>query len=246
MRIGTWNLEGCWGARHLTLIEAMNCDVLLLTEVREDIAIPSYDLHLGHLEMVPGRRWAAVASRLPMHPLHDPHGASAMADVDGQRYCSSVLPRRNCGQDHPWSGADTTEKTLAAVADVRAAVPTVWGGDWNHAFSGGERSGSLDGRAALLDAVARLGLQVPTADASHQKGGLSIDHIAVPRSWDVSAVERHRALVDERWISDHDAYVVTVLGPATTAGERVAAHSSSRHAPGSANGSSRTPSAVAP
>lgn len=32
MRIGTWNLAGRWDARHLALIEAMDCDVLLLTE----------------------------------------------------------------------------------------------------------------------------------------------------------------------------------------------------------------------
>ena len=79
MRIGTWNLAGRWDPRHLALIETMDCDVLLLTEVSERVELPGYDLHLGRLLMSPKRRWAAVASRLPMVPLPDPHGASAMA-----------------------------------------------------------------------------------------------------------------------------------------------------------------------
>lgn len=158
--------------------------------------------------MVPRRSWATVASRLPMRPLPDPHGASAMAEVDGIRFCSSVLPWRNCGNEDPWMGANTAERTIAAVAAVEAAAPTVWGGDWNHTLSGGEWSGSLAGRKALLDAVERLGLQVPTADAPHQNEGLSIDHIAVPKSWVDSPARRHRAFVGESRMSDHDAYVV--------------------------------------
>lgn len=212
MRIGTWNLEGRWDARHLALIEAMDCDVLLLTEVREDVAIPGFNVHLGGLEMVRGRWFAAVAARLPLRPLPDPHGASAMAAVDGLGFCSSVLPWRNCGSEHPWVDANTAEKTVAAVKAVESAAPTVWGGDWNHTLSGGDWSGSLAGRRVLLDTVERLGLEVPTTDLPHQKGGLSIDHIAVPTSWVLSATERHRALVGQTRISDHDAYVVDAAG----------------------------------
>lgn len=65
MRIGTWNLQGRWDARHLELIEAMDCDVLLLTEVSERLDMPGYDLHLGRTLMASKRPWAAVASRLP-------------------------------------------------------------------------------------------------------------------------------------------------------------------------------------
>ncbi|WP_267128537.1 MULTISPECIES: hypothetical protein [unclassified Nocardioides] len=39
MRIGTWNLAGRWDARHLALLEAMDCDVLLLTEVSERVRL---------------------------------------------------------------------------------------------------------------------------------------------------------------------------------------------------------------
>jgi hypothetical protein len=211
VRIGTWNLQGRWDARHLALIEAMDCDVLLLTEVSERVELPGHGLHLGEPSMAPKRRWAAVASRLPMRPMPDPHGASAMADLDGVRMCSSILPWKGCGTRDPWAGATTAERTIAAVAAVEAAAPTVWGGDWNHALSGREWAGSVAGRSSVLASAERLGLQVPTATSPHQiEDLLSIDHIAVPKSWVVSATHRHRAFVGETRISDHDAYVVEV------------------------------------
>lgn len=209
MRIGTWNLAGHWDGRHLTLIETMNCDVLLLTEVSERLDAPGYDLHLGRQLMAPKRRWAAVASRLSMSPEPDPHGASAMVELQGLRVCSSILPWRSCGSQDPWVGVTSAEKTSATVAGVEASAPAVWGGDWNHALSGREWTGPVAGRRSLLAAVKRLELHVPTASSPHQiEGLLSIDHIAVPKSWVVSAKQRHRAFVGETRISDHDAYVV--------------------------------------
>jgi hypothetical protein len=216
MRIGTWNLEGRWDARHFALVETMDCDVLLLTEVSERLELPGYDLHLGGLSMMPERSWSAVASRLPMRPMPDPHGASAMAELEGLRVCSSILPWRSCSTHDPWAGATTAEKTIAAVAAVESAAPTVWGGDWNHALSGREWAGSVAGRRSVLESVERLGLQVPTANSPHQiEGLLSIDHIAVPKSWSISATQRHRAFVGESRISDHDAYVVEAASAST-------------------------------
>ena len=209
MRIGTWNLAGRWDARHFALIETMDCDVLLLTEVSERVEIPGYALHVGRLLMSPRRRWAAVASRSPMAAMTDPHGASAMAVVDGLRVCSSILPWRSCGSREPWVGANTAERTTTAVAAIELATPVVWGGDWNHALSGREWAGSVAGRRSVLEAVERLGLHAPTAVSPHQiEGLLSIDHIAVPNSWVVSDTQRHQAFVDDTRISDHDAYVV--------------------------------------
>jgi hypothetical protein len=60
-----------------------------------------YDLHPGRLEVAPRRRWATVASRAPDTPLPDPHGASAMAEVDGLRVYSSIVPWRNFGTRYP-------------------------------------------------------------------------------------------------------------------------------------------------
>lgn len=214
MRIGTWNLAGRWDSRHLDLIRAMDCDVLLLTEVSERVDMPGYVLHLGQQSMATKRRWAAVASRFSLIPKPDPHGASTMAEVEGLRFCSSILPWRSCGSSLPWSGATTAEKTSAAVSSVEASAPDVWGGDWNHALSGREWSGSVAGRQSLLDAVDRLGLRVPTAALPHQiEGLLSIDHIAVPRSWRISDAERFRAFVGDVRISDHDAYALSAESP---------------------------------
>lgn len=187
----------------------MDCDVLLLTEVSERVDMPGYDLHLGRQLMSPKRRWAAVAARLPMAPGPDPHGASAMVELEGLRVCSSILPWRSCGARDPWTGATSAERTIAAVNAVEASAPAVWGGDWNHALSGREYAGSVAGRRSVVAAVERLGLQVPTGSLPHQiEGLLSIDHIAVPMSWLVTATKRHRAFVGETRISDHDAYVV--------------------------------------
>jgi hypothetical protein len=192
----------------------MDCDVLLLTEVSERLHLPGYDVHLGQQVMAPRRRWAAVASRLPAIPGPDPHGASAMVELEGLRVCSSILPWRSCGTREPWVGTTSAERTSAAVASVESSAPSVWGGDWNHALSGKEWAGSIAGRHSLLAAVGRLKLQVPTASAPHQiEELLSIDHIAVPTSWAVSATQRHRAFVGETRISDHDAYVVEALDP---------------------------------
>lgn len=123
--------------------------------------------------------------------------------------CSSILPWRSCGNRRPWIGSTTAEKTAYAVAAIEVAAPTVWGGDWNHALSGREWTGSQQGRACLLDAVGRRGLQVPTATCPHRfEGLLSIDHIAIPREWIVAHVEHHPASYDAVRLSDHDSYVV--------------------------------------
>ncbi|MDN4160878.1 endonuclease/exonuclease/phosphatase family protein [Nocardioides abyssi] len=217
MRIGTWNLAGRWDARHRALMDAMDCDVLLLTEVSERLDLPGHDIHLGAGLMAARRRWAAVASRLPMTPRPNPHGASAMVDLGGMAVCSSILPWRSCGTRDPWVGATSAERTTAAVAAVEASAPSIWGGDWNHALSGREWTGSVAGRRSLLAAIERLGLHVPTATLPHQiEDLLSIDHVAVPTSWTVVGAERHRAVAAGARLSDHDAYVVEAHAPGTT------------------------------
>lgn len=211
VRIGTWNLAGRWDDRHLGLIGEMDCDLLLLTEVSERVRLPAHHLHLGRGLMAPRRRWAAVAARESLVPEADPHGASAMAQWRGQLVCSSILPWRSCGSRHPWVGNSTAERTVEAVGAIEAAQPTIWGGDWNHALVGREWSGSIAVRNALLAAVARLGLEAATTEAPHQIDDLlSIDHIALPRDWEVARPERLRALYAGVRISDHDAYVVEV------------------------------------
>lgn len=156
------------------------------------------------------RRWAGVLSRAPLVPLPDPHPASAAAVVEGTTYCSSILPWRTCGGLPVWVGADHAAKTERTVAELVWQLPQdslIWGGDWNHALSGREGAGSLDGRAHVQRAVEKLGLSVATASLPHQQPGqLSIDHIAVKLDRAVAHIERLPA----DGLSDHDCYVAEV------------------------------------
>ena len=109
MRIGTWNLDGRWTERHEALLLAQECDVWLLTEVRDDVALPGFTRHLSTLPMLPGKAFSAVLSARGLEPLPDPHPASALVVVDGVRVCCSVLPWRGCGSEPPWGRAGTRD-----------------------------------------------------------------------------------------------------------------------------------------
>ena len=109
------------------------------------------------------------------------------------------------------------------------ACPPVRIGTWNLGASGrkrgrpceccrGERAlgdgadcssaGGIGGRAVLLEAIETLGLTVPTAALPHRIDGLlSIDHIAVPPGPAPTATAVS-AIIGDRALSDHDAYVV--------------------------------------
>lgn len=212
MRIGTFNLAGRWSPLHHDFLMRLDCDVLLLTEVSERTRLDGFELHLGEGVMAPKRRWAAVAATGSIAPVADPHPASAMIQQDGIRFCSSILPWRSCGSREPWGAGTHAEKTLETLRVLETALPTadlVWGGDWNHAFTGVETAGSKADRNALLATVHKLNLKVPTTEEPHRIDGItSIDHIAVPK--DVAAgAERVVAEAAGKRLSDHDAYVVT-------------------------------------
>lgn len=219
MRIGTWNLAGRWSDAHLAFLLDLDCDVMLLTEVSERVEVPDHYLHLTESQMAARRRWAGVLSREKMKPIADPHPASAMAIVGDWTYCSSILPWRSCGDRYPWVGdrhADKTDACLAALMERLPLEGLVWGGDWNHALSGREWSGSIGGRSAITATLDELGLGVPTAALPHQLDGLlSIDHVAVPKSTRAVATA-HSALIEGGRYSDHDAYVVEIQAASTT------------------------------
>ena len=219
MRIGTWNLAGRWSPGHRALLEGAGCDTWLLTEVPA-----RFDLAGGELlrsDPIPntgGRSWAAVWSAGPVTPLPSPHEAAALARRDGLVLCSCVLPWRSAGATWPDAAANTAGRTRAALARLRptllAEAPRmIWGGDWNHAMSGREHGGSMEGRRAIQAQVDEAELRVATAVQRHAiEGLLSIDHIAVPSTW-ATACRRILAIADGRRLSDHDAYVVYVTRP---------------------------------
>jgi hypothetical protein len=214
LRAGTWNLAGRWSGDHATLITEQRCDVWLLTEVRDDVDLVGYHRHFSEGLIVGRRHWAAVFSRNALRELPDPHVASAAAEVDGITYCSSILPWQSCRSKHPWVGSRHVDKTGAALADIVRALPRsglVWGGDWNHALSGREYTGSAGGRVHVLAAIDTLGLQVPTGTLHRRnEGRLSVDIIAVPTDREVLGTHRVEVKRDGRYLSDHEAYVVEI------------------------------------
>lgn len=207
MRIGTWNLAGRWTADHERFLVAADCDVWLLTEVADRVELPGFHRHVSAGLMAAGRRWAGVYSRPALVPLPDPHVASAAARIAEVTFCSSVLPWRSCGGEPTWPGADHAERTAIAVQQLVRSFDgrLVWGGDWNSALDGPEYAGSRGGRLAVLDAVEKLGLKVPTTWLPHRLPvQLSIDHVAVGHDRGVVGATR----LDADGLSDHDGYVV--------------------------------------
>ncbi|GAA3802424.1 endonuclease/exonuclease/phosphatase family protein [Nocardioides panacisoli] len=210
MRIGTWNLDGRWDARHRDLVARLECDVLLMTEVPDQVDIPGMRGHRTTEPMVPGRAWAGVFAT-EVTGLADPHPAAALATVDGLRVCSSVLPWQGSGRWYPWGGDNDGDRTAYAVDAIAAAAPRIWGGDWNTSFAPTGYAVAPTSRTLLWSAAMRLGLVITTTALVHQEGSdLTIDHIAVPTSWSTLEVEHHRAECNGVLLSDHDAYVVEV------------------------------------
>ncbi len=217
MRIGTWNLAGRWSLHHRGLLEDAECDVWLLSEVPAAFELPGGTLVSS--EPMNGTKetsWAAIWSTTPPAPLPSPHPAAALAQLGDLRVCSCVLPWRGARAYWPDEGANTAAITIASLGHIEpsltaAGCPVVWGGDWNHAMTGREYAGSIEGRSAIGALVTTLGLTVTTADAPHRiEGLLSIDHIAVPATWVSGPCRRVVAEAEGRRLSDHDAYVVGV------------------------------------
>jgi hypothetical protein len=166
MRIGTWNLAGRWSARHLAMLTAADCDVWLLTEVNDRLAIADYTGHVTETPMRPKVSWAGIFSRTPLEPLADPNPASAMVRIGDTTFVCSILP---------WRGDNHAARTRHALDTLLEAMPggdLCWGGDWNHAFSGPAYADGKGGREAITRAVGQLGMTVATADLPHVLDGL--------------------------------------------------------------------------
>lgn len=218
MRIGTWNVATrLMTENHKKLLLDQKCDVWLLTELHPKWAesngtkVLHFNSHLSKGVMGRKQHWAAVLSVLPLKPCDDPHPASAAAVVDGIKYCSTILPWKGVKTGSPpWRGSNHSEMTGDALKTLLKKLPTsdlVWGGDWNHSLTGKEGAGSMGGREHVLEAIDRLGLNVPTTDLLHRNNeSRSIDHIGIPLSWKVKSAKR----IDASGLSDHDAYVVEV------------------------------------
>ena len=212
MRIATWNIAGKWRSGHQHLLHALDADVLLLTEVPAEAALDGYQQHRTRASMVGAtKNWAAIFARSELAPRPDPHPASASAVIGGTTVIASVMPWPRAGDLWPWSSPDHTERmaeTAAAVLEGVVPGETIWGGDWNTPLTGNLSGFTRASKTALLDALNGQPLRVPTRDLP-AKSDLqrSIDHIAVPDSWETLRAERVRTGT----LSDHDAYWIEVL-----------------------------------
>lgn len=211
MRIGTWNMAGRMTLEHVTVLGRHDVDIWLLTEVARDLdaAYLGYDVvSCSEVPMQEGKHFAAVLSRVWGSALPSPHGATAAARVAELDVWCSVLPWRSASGD-PWSGEGQSGKVEAALAvlGARATGPQVWGGDWNQELEGPVVAGCAAGRTGVEELLARWSLDVPTRALLHQRGGASIDHVAVRTP---PMTVRSETRVRAGGLSDHDAYVVEV------------------------------------
>jgi hypothetical protein len=212
MRIGTWNLDARWSAKHAAFLHDQAADVWCLTEVApRAIAngrIAGYAAVGSTGRMARGQVYAVVAAHIAPTDARCPHPATVVAEVGGITVASSVLPWRGAGSQPGgvWAGSRLRDWLADALAAIQASGATVWGGDWNRNLAGGwQFVGTARGDKAIRDAVDAMGLVVATAELPHQKPGLfAIDHVSVPASWRVRSARRIAA----DGLSDHDAYIV--------------------------------------
>lgn len=230
MRIGTWNLEqaapaGPRGLAQARTLGSHQVELWLLTEVDRRLSLPGYSVALSSFSSArPGMSWAGVASSWPLQEIPAGHEGLALAAVMVDQLtalaAASVLPWRGAARYWPGDAAAPLHARFTATlnehdAAIRQAQrqhgcdAVVWGGDFNQALSGPELAGSAAGRIELTRVFAAAGLRAATANAEHLLPGVaSIDHVALPMAWGVTAVEVLRPEDDGRQLSDHAAYVV--------------------------------------
>lgn len=214
MRIGTWNLEGKWSVDHASIIESMNADLLLLTEVPVSISLDRYSGVSSGLMSV-RNHWSAAYSRVGGWAAPSPHETSAAWSLGDLAVVSTVLPwptwqPGDCLTD-PWTGPQAhrmVQTCDAIVAGLADCGPLIWGGDWNTPLEGTLAGFDRSAQEAVLRTVERLDLHVATAHLAHaNRVSRSIDHIALPSGWAILEAEVAEV---PRSASDHSAYVVEV------------------------------------
>jgi hypothetical protein len=74
---------GLWDDRRRAVIESLDVDVWLFTEVSEHTDLPDFHSIWTEGEMAAQRRWAAVLAREHLDALPQPHPATAAACLAG-------------------------------------------------------------------------------------------------------------------------------------------------------------------
>src|SRR5690606_6731618 len=103
MRIATWNLNGAWSKGHASVLHALDCEVLLLTECPAEASLSGFSKHGTTRRIDTGTtHWAAILSRRVLRPLPDPHPASAAASIGEVQFLATVLPWPLARSSWPW------------------------------------------------------------------------------------------------------------------------------------------------
>jgi hypothetical protein len=226
LRLGTWNLERSeprWRLQRQATHISNEADLWLLTHVPSYLHVDTEKPSFSGLR--PGETnqcWAAITFKWPMQYVPSRHPSLVMARIShpGGDFlaASSVFPWRTAmswpfgeGVSFPRRCAQTLAAHAKEIGRASAGLSIVWGGNFNQALTGRERVGSDVGRGALLEAFETLGLRAVTGEANGQDPRQrSIDHIAIPSTWSSRVVRVQRPKSDNRLLSNHPAYVVSV------------------------------------
>ncbi len=239
VRIGTWNVEYAAGAdrnaARLGRLLAADCDVLVLTETHERLALPPPYVAVSSDQRptaAAGGRWVTIWSRLPVRQLGTKESVrTAAAELSGGIVVyGTVLPwHTDPGpKSHPaapvpnWS--EFTRVTPLQGAEwraLRAEKPDsvlIVAGDLNQSLGAEHYYGTKAGRQLLRDCLEQADLTCFT-DGEHLPQGLlkhpPIDHIcAAPPSGHVleglNWVGWEGVWEGAGRLSDHSAVAVTL------------------------------------
>lgn len=212
IRIGAWNLAHERNAspmvlkRQLDFMEALECDIWLLTEVPytfRTVMGPGHTVLSDAMDRT-HKAFAAVWVKDGVEEEPAPvHEAAALARAGGLRVCSSLLPSPDIPvAEWPDENHDRTARMRTTVGRLRSGLGAgpgdlVWGGDWSHPFAAEDAEAD---RQLVAEAIAALGLEHGIPD---------VPHVAVPEGWNVGAGSRlEAASQDDGRLSPHDAFVV--------------------------------------
>jgi hypothetical protein len=227
LRIGTLNMAHERNAspmvlkRQLDFMAKLDCDVWLLTEVpytfktvaRPGSVVMSESMDRTH------KVYAAVWAKAGAAEQPEIHEAAALATVGDLRVCSCMFAAGDTiFRDWPDMGFDRPTVLRGALDRLKnglgsGAPDLVLGGHWSQELDGENLLGTPDGREMINELLSALDLQVPTADLPRtgEDSGRSIEHIAVPSAWNVTAATRLVAEIEGHpRTALHDAYVVEV------------------------------------
>jgi endonuclease/exonuclease/phosphatase family metal-dependent hydrolase len=240
MRIGTWNVQYAAGRqnneRRLRRIQEMDCDIWVLTETHDDLALgatyhaeSTTPRRLGRA----GARWTTIWSRFPpMKRLTvlDPNRTVAAlfeCPVGPLLVYGTVLPwGSDRGPDGNAAGWTEHHRIIPIQANEWASLQAAHtdatlciAGDLNMNLGGPHYYGTAKGRTLLRAGLAAADLVCVTGTELVPRGLLShgpIDHICISRRWarEARVVGAWEGIDgDGHRLSDHSGLAVDVAPP---------------------------------